>query len=460
MILCLRVAWHWNEAARLKLWRHPLALALIDALLVNGCILATFSIRFLGFVPERNIRAYYNTWEYITLVYIVLFYVQGLYDNNEDDDALSVFFKVFTAVSFGTIGIIALTFISRDFAFPRTVFILSYLCLLLAFSVFRIFAQDRFLRGLPVRRVILYGNPERISSLEQFIAADPRKRFAHAASLPQCDADALHQAIEARGADCVIITDSMRGTRALGFEIILKHPGVSVYMVPEACDIVAGALHHTVLGDVPLIFMSKKPILRRMLLLKRLMDLALSALLLIPALPVLALGALAVKLTSRGPAFYTQERVGKNGRLFRIVKLRTMVADAEKHSGPVLAARSDPRVTPVGKILRQTKIDELPQLFNVILGQMSLVGPRPERLDFVQEFEARNPAYRERKQVLPGMTGLAQVNGLYDSDADMKLKYDLLYIHNYHPLLDFAIMYQTVQHILRLTFGSRQTGGL
>jgi exopolysaccharide biosynthesis polyprenyl glycosylphosphotransferase len=445
-----------TEDSLLKIWKHPFLLLLLDSLLINGCILATFSIRFLGDAPERNIMAYYNTWEYITLVYVILFYVQGLYDNNEDDDALSVFFKVFTSVSFGTIGIIALTFISRDFAFPRTVFIISHIVLLLAFSLFRISMQDWFLRNLPTRRVILYGNPARVASLEHFITVDPRKRFIHAASLPQDNPGLLHDTIQETTAECVIITDSMRGTRSLGFEIILKHPGVAVYLVPEVHDIVVGALHHTVLGDVPLIFMSKKPILRRLLLLKRLIDIGLSLLLFVPALPVLLLGVLAVKLTSRGPAFYTQDRVGKGGRLFRIIKLRTMVTDAEKATGPMLSTRNDPRVTPVGKVLRQTKIDELPQLFNVLFGQMSLVGPRPERLEFVQEFEKNNPAYVERKQVQPGMTGLAQVNGLYDSDADMKLKYDLLYIYNYHPLLDFAIMYQTVQHILRLTFGTRQ----
>jgi len=140
-----------------------------------------------------------------------------------------------------------------------------------------------------------------------------------------------------------------------------------------------------------------------------------------------------VKLTSRGPAFYTQVRVGKDGRLFNMIKLRTMYTNAERHTGPVWAQEKDPRVTPLGKFLRKTHLDETPQIFNILKGEMSLIGPRPERPYFVNQFRREIPGYEKRLAVRPGITGLAQVYHKYDEsieDVQKKLTYDLLYIRS------------------------------
>lgn len=440
---------------RLKLIRNPLFLLLMDALLINGCILTTFSIRFFGLVPARNIHAYHNTWPYITAVFILLFYMQGLYDYSEDDDGPGIFFRVSGSVTMGTISVIALTFISRDFAFPRTVFMISYAVMLVAFNVWRIVVQDRYLASLPVRNVALFGAPARTDALKSHILNEPRRRFSVIGTFVPDTAASLRDTLDAGRADCVILTDEVPGIRSLGFDIFLKHPDVSVYMVPAVHDIIIGALHHTVLGDVPLISMSQKTILGRLLLMKRIMDILVSSFVLALVSPIIFGAAALMVLTSRGPAFYTQERVGRNGRLFRIIKLRTMVADAEKHTGPMLSAGGDPRITTVGRFLRRSKIDELPQFVNVLFGQMSIVGPRPERPEFVADFEARIPAYAERKKVLPGITGLAQISGLYASDPEMKLKYDLLYIYNYQPLMDPAIVYRTLQLVVRQVLFAR-----
>ena len=430
---------------------------MIDALLVNGCILTTFTIRYMGIIPERNMLAYHNTWLYITLIFLLLFYVHGLYDYNEDDDSLGIFFKVTTAITLGTISVIALTFVSRDFAFPRTVFLISYAVLLLTFSVWRIFIQERYLRLLPVRNVLLYGNDRRLRLLEKHLQAGFRRRFVLAGVMASNSQEELLEAMEQNHADAVIITDDVPGARALAFKIFSACPQASVYLVPNVYDIIAGNIHHTVIGDVPLIYMSQKPILRRFLMLKRFMDMGIASLILLVGAPFFIAVAMAVKLSSRGPVFYSQDRVGRGGRIFRIFKFRTMVMDAEKETGPILSMENDPRITPLGHFMRKFKIDEFPQLFNVLMGQMSLVGPRPERPEFVREFESTIPSYIERRKVLPGMTGLAQVNGLYESDAEMKLKYDLLYIYNYRPLLDMVILYQTAQHVLRQGFSARET---
>ena len=166
-----------------------------------------------------------------------------------------------------------------------------------------------------------------------------------------------------------------------------------------------------------------------------------SALLLSLASPFMLLIALLIKLSSAGPVFYKQRRVGEFGRFFTLYKFRTMVDDAEKHTGPVLAVRDDDRVTTIGKLLRRTRLDELPQLFNVLKGDMSLVGPRPERPFFVKRHKSLQGI---RLAVKPGITGLAQIRGLYDLKPEHKLKYDYLYIKKRSFMLNLYILLQTI----------------
>jgi lipopolysaccharide/colanic/teichoic acid biosynthesis glycosyltransferase len=166
---------------------------------------------------------------------------------------------------------------------------------------------------------------------------------------------------------------------------------------------------------------------------KELVDILLGGLLLVLFLPLLAVCAVLIKLSSRGPVLFSQVRVGRGGRLFRMYKLRTMRQDAEAGSGAVWASAEDPRVIGLCRWMRRGHVDELPQLINVILGQMSLVGPRPERPEILAELEKRYPNVRERLQVRPGITGLAQIRNGYDTDVEAfrhKLEYDLEYIRN------------------------------
>lgn len=185
--------------------------------------------------------------------------------------------------------------------------------------------------------------------------------------------------------------------------------------------------------------------------LKRTFDVLVSSLILITSSPILVLAGLAVRLDSRGPVFYKQERVGRNGKVFNIFKLRTMRADAEKGGVPQWAGSSDPRVTRVGSFLRLTRIDEIPQVFNVLRGDMSFVGPRPERPFFVETLAREIPYYRERLRMRPGITGWAQINYPYGAsieDAKAKLSYDLYYIKNYSIFFDLIIAIGTVQVVL------------
>jgi lipopolysaccharide/colanic/teichoic acid biosynthesis glycosyltransferase len=190
--------------------------------------------------------------------------------------------------------------------------------------------------------------------------------------------------------------------------------------------------------------------------LRRVVDFAAALTLLVLSGPVLLLAALAVRLSSRGPAFYTQARTGRGGRVFTIYKIRTMVDKCECLTGPRWTMPGDPRITPVGWLLRRTHLDELPQLLNVLKGEMSLIGPRPERPEFVATLERVLPGYAARHDVLPVITGLAQVQLPPDTDLDSvrrKLQYDLYYVRSWGGWLDLRISLATLVHMVGGSFG-------
>ena len=177
---------------------------------------------------------------------------------------------------------------------------------------------------------------------------------------------------------------------------------------------------------------------------QRVFDVLLSTIGIMMSIPFIVIFGIAVKLDSPGPVFYTQERVGKGGRRFKVIKLRSMIRDAEKN-GAQWAEKDDPRVTRVGRFIRKTRIDELPQFIKVLRGDMSIIGPRPERPEFVIEFNEHIPGFIERLCVRPGLTGWAQVNGGYEITPEERLALDLYYIENRNPKLDLLILVKTLQ---------------
>ena len=186
-------------------------------------------------------------------------------------------------------------------------------------------------------------------------------------------------------------------------------------------------------------------------LVKAAMDYLLSSIGLIISLPIMALIVLAIKVDSSGPVFYRQKRVGKDGNIFKLLKFRSMRENAEKETGPVWAEENDERINRVGKVIRKLRLDELPQLINVIRGEMSFVGPRPERPHFVEHLKVQIPFYEKRLAVKPGITGWAQIEypyGATENDALEKLKYDLYYIKNMSIFFDLSIIFQTIRIVL------------
>ena len=227
--------------------------------------------------------------------------------------------------------------------------------------------------------------------------------------------------------------------------------GIRVKVMPDLFDVVAGHVHNTQIMGQPFMEILPERLSFWQKLVKGCIDYFISIFVLLAGLPLWLFIALAVKLDSKGPVFYRQERVGMGGKLFRVFKFRSMIQDAERKSGPVWAGRDDDRITRVGRILRRTRLDEIPQLLNVLKGDMSIVGPRPERPVFVQELKEVYPFYMKRLTIKPGLTGWAQVKLEYDTDIESvanKLRYDFFYIENQSIFLDLEILARTLKVVL------------
>jgi Undecaprenyl-phosphate glucose phosphotransferase len=220
---------------------------------------------------------------------------------------------------------------------------------------------------------------------------------------------------------------------------------IDVKVVPDLLQVIALKARLEDLDGIPIININDVPLQGFNSVLKRSIDIALSAVALVILSIPFAIIALAIRAGSRGLVFYRQERMGLDGKRFVIYKFRSMYEDAERETGPVWASQDDPRCTPVGKLLRRTNVDELPQLWNVLRGDMSLVGPRPERPFFVDQFRQRIPQYMLRHKVRAGLTGWAQVNGWRgNTSIEKRIEYDLYYIENWSVSLDMKIMWLTL----------------
>jgi exopolysaccharide biosynthesis polyprenyl glycosylphosphotransferase len=230
--------------------------------------------------------------------------------------------------------------------------------------------------------------------------------------------------------------------------VILKYcyeKKIRTYTTPKISDVIIRSAESLHLFDTPLLLSRNNGLSIDQQVIKRGMDLALSLTALMFLCPIFIVTAIAIHLYDGGPVFYVQERCTKDGRVFRIYKFRSMIVDAEKDGYSVPAADRDPRITPVGRIIRATRIDELPQILNIIKGDMSIVGPRPERVEHVELYTRQIPEFTYRLKVKGGLTGYAQVYGKYNTTAYDKLKLDLMYIQNYSLMLDVQIIFKTVK---------------
>ncbi len=372
--------------------------------------------------------------------------------------------RLLVAVSFGIIGLTFLDFIMGGGNFWR-----STLAYAMIGSVFALIL-NRWLVGAAVgteafrRRILVLGAGDRAERLRQ-LSQRPESGF-HVCGfvtmtaavpvvpnpVPRNSIDNLTSHVEGLGvSEVVLALEERRNSLPLADLLRIKTTGVNVNDFSSFIERETGRIDLDTVNPSGLIFsdgFSSGQAVSRAL--KRLFDIAVSGLVLTLTAPAILIFALLVQLDSKGPAFYRQRRVGLFGEPFDVIKLRSMRTDAEIN-GAQWAAKDDPRVTRIGNFIRKTRIDELPQLWTVLKGEMSFVGPRPERPEFVAELEQHLPYYAERHMVKPGITGWAQINYPYGAsveDARHKLEYDLYYAKNYTQFLDLLILLQTLRVVI------------
>lgn len=281
-----------------------------------------------------------------------------------------------------------------------------------------------------------------------FIEDDPDMAAAIKDSVLGGHDDVL-RVVDEHDVDEVVVAYAPSWQQRVAESLVNGHSHLRVRVVPTLYETMIAKPDFQTIHDVPLIHLhAPMGLSYPSRILKRAFDVVVSSLILLITLPLDILVSVGIKLTSSGPVLISQERVGRNGRLFKCLKFRTMVSNAEAMTGPVLSSgKGDARVTPLGRLLRKTRIDEIPQFLNVLLGHMSVVGPRPERTVFVDKFRSGVTGYDERHKVRPGITGLAQVHGYYLTDVHTKLRYDMLYVYNQSLLLDTKILALTLREM-------------
>jgi sugar transferase (PEP-CTERM system associated) len=356
-------------------------------------------------------------------------------------------------------------YVDRDLRMPLHVMVPGSAFAVIAIYGWRVLFSSVVLQAMGGDRLLLVGNSPVLSEIAQHIAARPEKGLSvigvltddgeatqehHAKFLGRVEG--LREVAAATHPARIVVGMRERRNRLPVRDLLdLRYKGYLIEEAPTTFERVCGRVCMKELRPSQLIYSGEFNRRRRVVFYQNASNLAFASVCLLIALPLMLLTALAVRLTSSGPILYRQRRVGMDGETFTVYKFRSMTADAEATTGAVWAARNDPRVTPVGRVIRKIRFDELPQLFNVLKGEMSLVGPRPERPEFVDSLAEQIPYYRHRHAVKPGITGWAQINYKYGDtleDTITKLEYDLYYIKNMSFSLDLYIMFHTIKTML------------
>ena len=453
-----------------------------DAALGLSAFMAAYALRFhTGLIPITRglppLRQYVNILPFIAVVVPLGFYLQGLYllrrGRSRVDDFFAVFVGSILAVMF---GIVATLYVQAYFAsgearevgafqISQIVWaIFLVLNVLLTFSsreLMREVLERRWRAGIGLKRILIAG----AGDLGRLVAdkiiehrelgyqivgfVDDRAAGDHLGYRGLPLLGTIDQAAEISAREAIdhlyVALPPEQHVRMIEILESTSREIVDVKVVPDLLQVIALRARLEDLDGIPVINVNDVPLQGFNTLVKRAIDVAISATALVVLAIPLGLIALAVKLSSRGPVLFSQERMGLDGKSFTIVKFRSMSDHAERQTGPVWAVADDPRVTPLGRFLRRSNIDELPQLWNVLRGDMSIVGPRPERPHFVEQFKHKIPQYMLRHKVKAGLTGWAQVNGWRgNTPLEKRIEYDLYYIENWSVRLDLKIMWLTI----------------
>ena len=441
--------------------------------MIAGCWLAAYYLRFhlqplikvtKGIPP---LSLYLWGLLLVEAIWLLTLYLKGLYKTTIRTKR-QLFFGVLQAEVIAFLLLIAATWFTHRQSYSRVVFAYFFVLTIFLLPLFRILLRQTFIAsrrpGFRTRTLIvgaeelgrrtaerLCNRPELGVELVGFLSATPRRLEELVCGLPILggyrDVDRV---VRSYGVGLVLLALPYEFQNRLGDILdLLEEHMVEVKVIPDLYRFVklGGSIEE--FDGLQIVTLTESPMHGWDRIIKRLVDMGVASLALVLFSPVMLLAGLAVKLTSKGPMFYIQRRMGLDGRIFNMYKFRTMRRDAECETGPVWCVPGDPRVTGVGRVLRRTSIDELPQLFHVLKGDMSLVGPRPERPELIEEFRGKVPRYMLRHKMKAGMTGWAQVNGLRgNTSIEDRIDHDLEYIKNWSLTFDIRILIKTVYSVV------------
>lgn len=449
--------------------RHRAFLAATDLITGGGVVLLSVVGAFQPKTWPLLVDDGSSLFFLLPMCWVMSLYWHGQYEFDQRWLGLPGLYRNARAVFMGTLLAIAVGYFwIQDMETMRRFFLVAASIATVVFSLERMLAVRIFPRQVLGRRYVVLGKPRAESELVSALMQDQLPRYSEMLGfVVEKDGQASESAEEAEGHTLPVL-----GTYDQMPELMVECQVSNVAISPDAPR-TAGLAHaaaraeamgatverletayESLTGRAPVLLAgadwgeSLESVRTHVYMTrwKRAVDVVVTLLVLPVAAALIGLCGLGVKVFSPGPAFYHQRRVGKDGEEFVFTKLRTMIVDAEKHTGAVWAKKDDPRVTPIGGVLRKLRLDELPQLFSVLRGDMSLVGPRPERPEFVSRFMEEIPFYEKRLLVRPGITGWAQVNHRYDQDIDdvvEKLRYDLYYVRHVNFTLDLQILLRT-----------------
>jgi exopolysaccharide biosynthesis polyprenyl glycosylphosphotransferase len=436
-----------------------------DILLLYGSLLLALSIRSQSIITAETWSAHWPIFSYAFLIWIIALYTAGLYELNNIRNNLKFF-----ATSSQVMGINILLAISFFYVLPqaqltpKTILILTGIIFFGLFILWRHIAHKTISKTTLKRNVLVIGGNNTVKELTELLDHNPQFGYQIAAILSHNahdhpgnladykDPNQLSTVLKKHKISVVVMDNLSRESKKL-INNLYQHLGEKLEFISldRFYEAIAKRISLETIDQFWFIENLQEGKKRLYDLGKRLVDILVGFLGGIITLIFIPLIGLLILATNGKPIFFTQTRLGKNGKPFKAIKFRTMIKDAEK-SGPQIAVKNDNRVTKLGKALRMTRLDEIPQLFNIIRGEMSFVGPRPERPEFVEELEKDIPYYRERLLVKPGLTGWDQISGEYHSaskaDSLKKLQYDLYYIKNRSLFLDVGIILKTIKTVL------------
>ena len=410
-----------------------------------------------AFVLNRSIllvsfSLYANMMPVIIVIAGLLFNINGLY-SIANKRCAEILLSMAIAMAGTAILTMALSFFLREFSYSRGVLLISLGCDFVLLSIWRYMVWRIERHYQDQKSVLLLGSEEECQHVYNRLRLQPQLNMKLRYVCTDLENGKWQE--PASKVDILILCSEMRHKDKAAVMNYGYQNDKQVMLIPNSFEIFCSSVQLDKIDDIPVFrTMGLNPSLE-VRSLKRILDLVVAVIGFICALPFMLLTAIAIKIGDPGPVFYSQIRTGRYNQPFKVYKFRTMKVDAEKYSGPMLATENDPRITKLGRFLRAVRLDELPQIWNVLIVDMSIVGPRPERPFFVEKYVKEMPEYAYRHNVKPGITGMAQVYGKYNTTAFDKLVYDLMYIQKCSLITDLTIIIQTV----RVLFSKSATEG-